>query len=155
MLGWRGIAWFSRSWNERGGRPGASQQRRRQRVRSGVGVGVGGDDVGGGGGGGGGGGVGRAQRRGRESGARSTDALGGEGARGEGTLSAAIAAARLFHFVGRCAKPYAHTCGWRNIRAGKCAAGLAGAHYEAWPTPNPLTLIHPHPNSNPNPNPIK
>ena len=96
--------------------------------------------VGGGGGGGGGGGVGRAQRRGRESGARSTDALGGEGARGEGTLSAAIAAARLFHFVGRCAKPYAHTCGWRNIRAGKCAAGLAGAHYEAWPTPNPLTL---------------
>ena len=37
-------------------------------------------------------------------------------------------------------KPYANTCGWRAIRAGKCAAGLAGAHYEAWP--NPQTLSH-------------
>ena len=110
MLGWRGIAWFSRSWNERGGRPGASEQwRRRRRVR-----------------GGGAGGVRGAQRRGRDSGA-----LGEE---------SAVAAARLFHFVGRCAKPYANTCGWRAIRAGKCAAGLAGAHYEAWP--NPQTLSH-------------
>ena len=33
-----------------------------------------------------------------------------------------------------------NTCGWRAIRAGKCAAGLAGAHYEAWP--NPQTLSH-------------
>ena len=42
-------------------------------------------------------------------------------------------AAKLFHFVGRCAKPHLRTCDWGRIRRGKCAHGLTGGPEAATP----------------------